>query len=211
MKDLIIIILTFNLEEIVKPARYLPKVCHFINGKTMIEICLEKCLRLNPMKIILYVSKNNIQCINKVLKHSNYAKMLSFCIYDNELNGPRRLTIGQRCFRNKNLLLLPGNCPLLSTKTLFRVISEGKNIKIQNNFFYLKKDSLNLLDKIDTLEVTDMQIVEMETKQVETRGDLEDVEKFLEEMNVKKKKYFFSRDVRDRDRDKEKNDFKNNI
>ena len=190
MKDLIVIILTFNLDEEVKPARYLPKVCHKIEDKTMIEISIENCLRLNPIKIILYVSKNNIQCINKVLKHANYSKVISFCIFDNELNGVRKLSVGQKCFSNKNILIIPGNAPLLSTKTLFRMISDNKNVKIKNNLFYLKNESLKLLDSITDIKPSDFMVPEMELKQVETKDDLNEVEQEVKQKKKRMKKSY---------------------
>jgi len=189
MKDLVIIILTFNIDEIVKPARFLPKVCHKIEDKTMIEMTVENCLKLNPIKIILYVSKNNIQCINKVLKHANYSKVISFCIFDNELNGKRRMSIGQKCFSNKNVLVIPGNAPHLSSKTLFRMTSNNTNVKIRNNLFYLKNDSLHLLNDIENVPNTDFHILEKELKQVETKGDLDEAEIEVKERNKRLKKF----------------------
>lgn len=187
--DLVVIILTFNLTEEVRPAKFLPKVCHKIEDKTMIEIAVENCLKINPSKIILYVSKNNIQCINKTLKHKDYSKNISFCIFDNELNGIRKLSIGKCCFENKNILVIPGNSPLLSTKTMFRMISENKNIKILNNLFYLKKESLNLLDSLPEIQVSDFLISNLELKQVETKGDLDEVVKIFEDKKNRFKKY----------------------
>ena len=115
-KDLSILILTFDLDQEIKPAKFLPKVCHKVGEKTMIEIAIETSLKLNPTKLVVYVSKNNIECINKTLKHNNYSKLVNYCILDNELNGKRKLSIGQQCFENKNVLLIPGNSPLLSSK-----------------------------------------------------------------------------------------------
>ena len=52
MKDLVIIILTFNLDEKVLPARYLPKVCHKLEDKTIIELCIENCLKLKGLDMV---------------------------------------------------------------------------------------------------------------------------------------------------------------
>ena len=46
--DLTILVLTFDLTQEIRPARYLPKVCHKVFQKTMIEIVIENCLHLNP-------------------------------------------------------------------------------------------------------------------------------------------------------------------
>lgn len=186
--DLVVIILTFNLTEEIRPAKFLPKVCHKIDNKTMIEIVVENSLKLNPGKIMLYVSKNNIQCINKTLKHQDYSKLISFCIFDNELNGVRKLSIGKCCFKDKNILVIPGNAPLLSTKTMFRMISENQNVKIQDNLFYLKKDSLELLDLLGEIQKSEFLISNLELKQVETKGDLDEITKVFESRKNKFKK-----------------------
>ncbi|GAG81359.1 unnamed protein product, partial [marine sediment metagenome] len=168
---------------------YIPKVCHKIEDKTMIEIAVENCLKINPNKIILYVSKNNIQCINKVLKHSDYSKLISFCIFDNELNKERKLSIGKECFKDKNILVIPGNSPLLSTKTLYRMVSNNETIKIKNNLFYLKKEFIDNLDEISKIPRTNFLISEIELKQVETKGDLNDVLQFIADKKSKLKKF----------------------
>lgn len=184
--DLTILILTFDLTQEIRPARYLPKVCHKIFDKTMIEIAINTCLRLNPTKIILYVSKNNIECINKTLKHMDYSKLISYCILDNDLNGKRRLSIGEHCFNGKNILTVPGNSPLLTTKTLFRMISENRDIKLHDSLFYLKKENSDKLDKINEMPVTkDFLIPENETKRVEFKSDLDFVVQIIEERNKK--------------------------
>ena len=189
MKDLVVIIMTFYLGEVVKPAKFLSKVCHKIEEKPMIQIAVENALKLNPEKIIIYASKNNIQCINKVLKHEDYSKMISFCICDSEMNKERKLSYGSHCYKNKNVLFTPANYPLLSTKTLFRMISENRNIKVENTLFYLKKDSIELLDEITKLKTKDFMVPKIELTKVDTLRDLENVKKHLAEKNKKIKMF----------------------
>ena len=102
--DLLVIILTLGLKEEVQPAKNLPKVCHKIKNKdkTMIEMVIENCLKLDPDKILIYVSKNNIQCINKIIKKREYSKLVSFYVYDVPLEQ-RTLSIGQKYFKDKNV------------------------------------------------------------------------------------------------------------
>jgi bifunctional N-acetylglucosamine-1-phosphate-uridyltransferase/glucosamine-1-phosphate-acetyltransferase GlmU-like protein len=167
---LTVIIMTFMLHQEVKPAKFLPKVCHKVNGKSMIEIAIETSLKLNPTNIILYVSKNNIECINKILKHNDYFKLISFCILDNE-KEKRRMS-ASKCFANKNVLVIPGNCPLLTYKSLYKLVSENQTVKIKNNLFYLRMENLSQIDSIDKLPETHI-IPENELKQVETKADLD--------------------------------------
>jgi len=184
MKDLFVIILTFNLDERDLPPRFLPKVCHKVDGKSMIETCIENCLKLNPTKIILYVSKNNVQFINKLLKHAEYSKVISYYIFGDE----RKISVGMKCFKDKNILVVPGNAPLLSTKTLFRMISENQNVKIKDNLFFLKSDSLDKIDSMNEHPVTDFMVPEIELKQVETKGDLEFIEEYKRKRKIFNKK-----------------------
>ncbi len=180
MNNLIVLIMTFKLNKEIISSRYLPKVCHRIGDKTMIEIAIENALKLNPKMIILYVSKNNIVCLNKLLKHTNYSKMISFCILDNEKNGPQRLSLACKCYKDKNVLIMPGNAPLLSWKTLYRIVSNNVDIKILDNLFYLKKENLNIIDIMPNLPNVNFNIPEKELMLVETRAELEEAEKLFE-------------------------------
>jgi len=193
MKDLFIIILTYNLDEKILPPRFLPKVCHKIDGKSMIETCIENCLKLNPKKIMLYVSKNNVQFINKLIKHSNYTKVISYYIFDNEFTEKRKLSVGLKCFKDKNILVVPGNAPLLSTKTLYRMISENKNVKIKDNLFFLQNNSLDKLDFMIEHPVTEFFVPEIEIKQIETKADLDFIENHIKERKKKLKKFSFNK------------------
>jgi len=193
MKDLFIIILTYNLDEKILPPRFLPKVCHKIDGKSMIETCIENCLKLNPKKIMLYVSKNNVQFINKLVKHSNYSKVISYYIFDNDFTKKRKLSVGLKCFKDKNILVVPGNAPLLSTKTLYRMISENKNVKIKDNLFFLQNNSLDKLDFMIEHPVTEFFVPEIEIKQIETKADLDFIENHIKERKKKLKKFSFNK------------------
>lgn len=183
MNNLTVLIMTFKLNQEVKSSKYLPKVCHKIGDKTMIEIAIETALKLNPKLIILYVSKNNIQCINKVLKHTYYAKNLSYCILDNQLNGVQKLSLAHNCYEGGNILVIPGNAPLLNSRTLYRIVSENKDVKILDNLFYLKKENLNIIDIMPNLPNVNLNIALDELKLVETKSDLEDIEKIFDKKN----------------------------
>jgi bifunctional N-acetylglucosamine-1-phosphate-uridyltransferase/glucosamine-1-phosphate-acetyltransferase GlmU-like protein len=181
MENLTILIMTFKLNQEIKSSKYLPKVCHKIGDKTMIEIVLETALKINPKNIILYVSKNNVQCINKVLKHTYYAKYISYCILDNELNGEQKLSLAHNCYESENVLVIPGNAPLLNSRTLYRIIAENKDIKILDNLFYLKKENLNIIDIMPNLPNVGFDIPKQELRLVETKSDLEDIQKLFED------------------------------
>ena len=199
--DLCVIVLTSNMEKETKPPKIMPKVCFKIGEKTMLEICLENVIRLNPSRIILMVSKNEIIQINRVIKYATYQKLISYCIYDRERNiseskisetslqnklntsgskanliSSQKLSNSQTCYEGKNILVIPANSPLLTTKSMNKMISENRNVKINNSLFYLKKDSVHKIDTISEYSSKDEKFLSSnEILQVETRGQYEDV------------------------------------
>ena len=82
--SLCIIVTTNDLNKEIHPPKYQPKVCYSLGDKTILEVCLDHLVQLNPKRIILMVSKNEIQPINRVLKYLSYAKLISYCIFDQE-------------------------------------------------------------------------------------------------------------------------------
>ena len=200
--DLAVVILTFELSEKLKKIKYTPKVCHKINDKTMIEIAVDTASKLEPSLIIILVSKYNITHINKALKYSEHSKLISFCMVDNSLlsESNMKISLAKKCYENKNLLVIPGYCPLLSVKTLFRIISSNSSnssnphlIKIKDNLFYLPKELLDKVDKINgvghgSTHGFDNNINELELREVNTLNDLEEIKEIIE----KRKKAFSS-------------------
>jgi len=187
MNNLVVLIMTFKLNKEINSSNYLPKVCQKLGNKTMIEITIENALKLNPELVIVYVSKNNIQCINKILKHTSYSSMISYCVLDNEISSSQKqkLSLASKCFANKNILAIPGNAPLLTSRSLFRIISSNNDIKLMDNLFYLKKENLNIIDIISDLPNVKFDIPEYELRLVETKSDLKEVEKIYENKNDK--------------------------
>lgn len=164
-----ILILTFDLHKKKQTKsqnkRYLPRVCAKIGDKSLIEMAVDNALRLNAANIIIYVYKNNIEYINNVLKRKPYSKLLTYMFAEN-----------LKFEEGYNLLVMPGNYPLLTVKTLLRMIAYNKNLKIDNNLFFLKSDSLHLFDKINEMAVTKDFIVNgSELKKVEKEKDLRDL------------------------------------
>ncbi len=158
-----ILILTFDLDIKenckIKPQKYLPRVCREFRGKTMIEIAIENSLRLNPDRIILYVYKNNIEYINKIVRRKPYSKILSYCMLGS-LNK----------IKYKNLLVIPGNAPLLTIRTMNRIIGQNRNIKINNNLFYLKEGKIKDIFEMEVSK--EFLISQIEINKVENEEEL---------------------------------------
>ena len=166
-----ILILTFDLHKkktVIKTRdvkKYMPRVCAKIGDKTLIEMAIENAVRLNAENILLYVYKNNIEYINNVLKRKPYSKLLTYMFADT-----------LKLEEDHNLLVIPGNYPFLKVKTLLRMIGSHKNVKIDNNLFFLKYDSLHLFDKISEVHVTkEFIIANAELKKIEKEKDLKEI------------------------------------
>ena len=178
--NLCVILLTVDLDKETKPPKILPKVCYKVGDKTMLEICIENVLRLSPNKIILMVSKHTIFYINKVLKHSDYSKLISFCIVDNELiEDKRKISLAQKCYNGKNVLVVPANAPLLTSKSMYKLIRSNRNIKVNNNIFYLTKENLEQMDFINDLPEENL-LTKKEMLQVRTQSELEYTQRIFE-------------------------------
>ena len=181
--NLCVIVLTSDLDKETRPPKILPKVCYKIGEKSMIEICLENIVRLNPDKIILMVSRHNIFFINKVLKHTDYSKLISFCITDNTSNDllkNRKISLAQNCYNGKNVLVVPGNAPLLTSRSMQRILSQKQNVKINNNIFYLKEEYLDKIDDISEMTSNNL-LTGKEILQIRTQTELEYVQNIFEE------------------------------
>ena len=165
-----ILILTFDLHkkksrEKKHAGKYLPRVCAKIGDKTLIEMAVENALRLNAANIIIFVYKNNIEYINNVLKRKPYSKLLTYMFSEN-----------LKFEDGHNLLVIPGNYPLLTVKTLLRMIAYNKNLKIDNNLFFLKSDSLHLFEKVNEMSVNkDFIVSGSELKKIEKEKDLREL------------------------------------
>ena len=181
--NLCVIILTSGLEEEDKIPKFLPKVCYQVGEKSMLERCLDNVIQINPSKIILMVSKHHILFINKLVKHLWYGRKISYCIYQN----PRKISSAKRCYARKNILVIPANAPLLTSKNMNQIISTKKNVKINNNIFYMKKEDINEIDKISEYMEDDI-LSKQETLQIETKSQLETVNMIFEKKRFRKKR-----------------------
>lgn len=188
--NLCVIILTNTLNKDIEKPKVMPKVCYKIGGKSMLEICLDNVTRLNPNRIILMTSKYEILHINKLIKHATYSKLISFCIFNNEKNSNIGVFLAKKCYENQNVLVVPGNAPLLSTKSMYKIISQKRNIKINDSLFFLKKENLDEIEGISNYSTGDEEFLsKKEILQVETRGQFNDMNVLFEKKSKKFRKF----------------------
>lgn len=179
-RNLAVAILTADLGVKKDGRKYLPKVCHKIkHGKgeiTMLEKVIDTVLKLDPKIILLICTKENVTSINKLIREKSYVKKISIHM-DNFGMGA---VISKNCYNGKNLMVVPGYSPLLTTKTLFRFLHLGSSIKITDNLFYLKQEDLEIIEDIPYMMMSNLEFIsELEIIEVHTHGDLDKVNEQL--------------------------------
>ena len=94
------------------------KVCHKVGNKTMIEHVTNTANKLSPKNIVVVVSKDNIEDTKKVLNH------VKFKIQEEQLGTAHAVLVAVPCCNeNSDLLVLLGDVPLISSKTLSKVVN----------------------------------------------------------------------------------------
>ena len=121
------------------------------------------------------ISKHEILHINKIIKNAPYSKLVSYCVFDNGELYEQKISLAKKCYTGKNVLVIPGNSPMLTTKSMNKILSENRNLKINNSLFYLKKDSLNIIDLISEHTSDSKFLSDLELIQVETRRQYDDM------------------------------------
>ena len=117
----------------------LPKVCHKVGDKTMIEHVVSAVTGLNTEDIYVVVSKENIEDIRNVLKNTK----VRFKIQYEQLGTAHAVTSAMPCCDDtKDMLVLLGDVPLIKTKTLNKIANTNcdavivgfKDNNIENKF-----------------------------------------------------------------------------
>ncbi len=173
-KHLAVIILT---TDNISDNDHLPKVCHKISHKTMLEIAITKALKLDPKRIIIICNRQNIRSINKVLRDKHYTKILSIHI-DNKNIGP---SVSKRCYEEYNVLVMPGYSPLIKVTTLKKMISSDYPlVKLTDNLFFIKNTHLKYINNLDLIDFEGtFKISPEEIKEVNTKEDFEKIKKIF--------------------------------
>lgn len=143
MDDLVITILAAGKGTRLNSS--IDKVCHYVGDKTMIEHIVLTSESLTPHEIVLVVSKNNIEQIRQILRH-----------YDVRLKiQPKPLGTGSAVLSSvpccgkpspkKDLLVLMGDIPLITSKTLEKISTTSYDAVIVG---FVDKTNNNQYDRI---------------------------------------------------------------
>jgi len=116
MNNLVVVILAAGKGTRMKSN--LTKVCHKVSDKTMIEHVTETGFKLSK-DIVIVVSKENITEIRKVLEDTKVRLKIQ---YEQLGTGHAVLSAMPCCDQTHNILILLGDVPLITHKTLNKVI-----------------------------------------------------------------------------------------
>lgn len=117
MSNLVVVILAAGKGTRMKSS--LTKVCHKVDDKTMIEHVVNTSVKLSK-DIVVVVSKENISEIRKVLEDTKVRLKIQ---YQQLGTGHAVLSAMPCCDQKHDMLVLLGDVPLISYKTLDKVIS----------------------------------------------------------------------------------------
>lgn len=117
MNNLVIVILSAGKGTRMKSD--IPKVCHVVGDKTMIEHVVKTSKELVPNEIIIVVSKNNIEPIRKVLQDVDVRLKIQ---YKTLGTAHAVLSASPCCNEEKDLLVLLGDVPLITSETLRKIV-----------------------------------------------------------------------------------------
>ena len=108
----------------------LPKVLHIINNKPMLTHVIEQSIKLNPYKIFVVVGKNK----NKIEETIGDLKnKVQFIIQPVPLGTGHAIYCCRNellKYPNKNVLILSGDVPLLTSTTMQSMLNKFKDVKI---------------------------------------------------------------------------------
>jgi bifunctional UDP-N-acetylglucosamine pyrophosphorylase/glucosamine-1-phosphate N-acetyltransferase len=132
----------------------IPKVCHEVGGKTMIEHVVNTAKELNPKEIVVVVSKDNIKPIRHVLDGTG----VRLQIQQEQLGtGHAARCAVPCCSENSDMLILLGDVPLIKPSTLKSVVSTDHDAVIMG---FVNPDSDNRFGRIIVLHNRVFEIVE---------------------------------------------------
>jgi bifunctional UDP-N-acetylglucosamine pyrophosphorylase/glucosamine-1-phosphate N-acetyltransferase len=121
-KDLSVAILAAGKGERMKSD--IPKVLHKISGKPMLYYALSLAVRLKPKNIFVVVGHKG-KLVSDYIK-SNFPKV-KIILQEDQLGTAHAVSMLKKQKENlgKNILIIPGDCPLIKTNTLKKLV-EGK-------------------------------------------------------------------------------------
>jgi len=119
MNNLMIVILAAGKGTRMKSD--LPKVCHKVGDKTMVEHVVNTSSKLNPSETVIVVSKENFLPIKDILTSYD----VRFKIQYQQLGTAHAVLTALECDDTSDVLVLLGDTPLITTDTLSKIVSTG--------------------------------------------------------------------------------------
>lgn len=116
----------------------IPKVLHEVLGRPMLQYAVDAVKTLKPQKIIVVIG-NGADAVKKRLAAED---QLSFAIQKKLLGTGDALATARKELKKGAVLVLNGDCPLITTKTLNMLIEKHKQEKNIVSFLSFADDSM---------------------------------------------------------------------
>lgn len=176
MKKLSVVILAGGKSKRMKAST--PKVLYKICGKTLIEYVLDNVAPLLPSKIIVVVGYKG-EDVKKCLSKSKYCDKLQFVEQKEQLGTAHAVLQTKKILHSfdGNVLIIYGDMPLVSYKTLNLLILSHKKTKAYASILTCNVDGLRGYGKVVRDSAGNV------VKIVEEK-DATDIEKNIKEINV---------------------------
>ena len=140
MDNLVIVVLAGGKGTRMKST--LPKVCHRVGDKTMIEHVVGSAEKLKPIETIVVVSKDNVRDIRYVLQDYD----IRIKIQTEPLGTAHAvLSAFPCCNETKNVLVLLGDVPLITEQTMRKICSTDFDAVVVG---FINKDTTNKCGRI---------------------------------------------------------------
>ncbi|MBI5098827.1 MAG: bifunctional UDP-N-acetylglucosamine diphosphorylase/glucosamine-1-phosphate N-acetyltransferase GlmU [Nitrospirae bacterium] len=116
-----------------------PKVLHEVSGRPMLQYAVDAVKTLKPQKTVVIIG-NGAEAVKKRMKAEDH---LSFVIQKKLLGTGDALAIARKELKKGSVLVLNGDCPLITTGTLKMLLNKHKSDQNMLSFLSFVDNSIS--------------------------------------------------------------------
>ncbi len=117
---------------------HIPKVLHEALGRPMLQYVIDAVKKLNPANSVVVIG-NGAEAVKKRINNGH----LSFILQKHLLGTGNALSIAKKELKSSTVLVLNGDCPLITTKTLKELLTKHKRNKNVLSFLIFTDDAMS--------------------------------------------------------------------
>jgi bifunctional UDP-N-acetylglucosamine pyrophosphorylase/glucosamine-1-phosphate N-acetyltransferase len=162
--NLSVVILAAGLGKRMKSK--IPKVLHWALGKPMLQHVIDAVKPLKPAKLVVIIG-NGAEEVKKNIHEKN----ISYVLQKRLLGTGNALLVARKELKKGTVLVLNGDCPLITTKTLKGLVAKHRRSKNQLSFLSFHDDYMSGYGRI--LRDNNGRVTEIVEDKHATRGERE--------------------------------------